>query len=495
MTSRRASKRKAAAPFSVEAFCAPERRKYILVAAILASALGFIDGTVVAIAIPAMRATLGASLAQAQWVHNAYMLTLSALILVGGAAGDRFGLARVFGLGIATFVVASLLCAVAPHAGFLIVMRAIQGIGAAIMVPGSLALIARAYPEEDRGRAIGIWAAASALTTALGPVVGGLALSLGGPDMWRWIFAVNLPLGGLALYLLRAGVQADPARPDTPIDYAGAGLITAALMALAWGLTSLQHGATGHILMWIFAGTGLLFAFLMVEARTRHPMMPLGLFAIRNFWVVNLICFTLYGALNIILFFLPMTLIAGWGMSAIWAAAAFAPLSLFVATLSARMGALADTIGPRPVLATGCFISALGYALLAQTTPQQEYVMGILPAMGVIGVGMAVVVAPISSAVMAAVSQGQTGIASGVNNAVTRLAGLIWVAAMRGVAAQAYLGAGGLAVFGLPSDTAGHAEATTAALILLSWVAAALCAFSAALALMVTPKPQGKAKA
>ncbi len=488
MSQKRASELGAATPVSFSGFCAPQARKYVLVAAILASALGFIDGTVVAIAMPAIRETLGATLAQAQWVHNAYMLTLSALILVGGAAGDRFGLARVFSLGIAAFVVASLLCAIAPNATFLIIMRAIQGIGAAIMVPGSMAIIARAYPEEERGRAIGIWAAASALTTALGPIIGGLALSIGGPDMWRWIFAVNLPLGGLALYLLLTRVNADPAQPETPIDYAGALLIVAALLALAWGLTSLQHGADGQIALWIAAGTAFMIAFVIVEARISYPMMPLDLFAVRNFWVVNLMCFTLYGALNIVLFFLPMTLIAGWGISEIVAAAAFAPLTIFIAVLSARTGALADKVGPRPLLALGSLIVALGYGVMALVAPGQEFLTGILPAMCIVGLGMAMVVAPFSTAVMAAVEKNRAGIASGVNNAVTRLAGLIWVAAVGGLAAQSYLSAGGEAAFGVASDTMMHADATTSAFVALVWVAAALCGLSAALALLVEPK-------
>ena len=488
MSDQQASSVQAAAPVSVPGFCDPAARKYILIAAILASALGFIDGTVVAIAMPAIRETLGATLAQAQWVHNAYMLTLSALILVGGAAGDRFGLARMFSLGIGAFVVASILCAVAPNATYLIVMRALQGIGAAIMVPGSMAIIARAYPKEDRGRAIGIWAAASALTTALGPIIGGLALSAGGPEMWRWIFAVNLPLGALALYLLLSRVQKDPAQPGTPIDYAGALLITLALMALARGLTSLQHGDTGQIALWIAGGAVLLLTFLWQEARSPHPMMPLTLFSVRNFWVVNLLCFTLYGALNIILFFLPMTLISGWGVDEFETAAAFAPLSVFISLLSARMGRLADTLGPRPLLAGGSAIVAAGYGLMALIAPSQAFWTGILPAMCVVGFGMAMVVAPLSTAVMAAVQDHQAGTASGVNNAITRLAGLIWVAAVGGLAAGAYADAGGLASFGVSSDSAGHGTATTSAFIALAWVATALCAISAALALLTEPR-------
>ncbi|MCE8006578.1 MFS transporter [Aestuariivita sp.] len=484
-----ASSAGSAAPVSVPGFCAPQGRKFVLFAAILASALGFIDGTVVAIAMPAIRETLGATLAQAQWVHNAYLLTLSALILVGGAAGDRFGLARVFTWGIGAFVVASMLCAVAPNAEFLIVMRALQGIGAAIMVPGSMAIIARAYPKAERGRAIGIWAAASALTTALGPIIGGLALSLGGPEMWRWIFAVNLPLGALAIYLLRTRVQADPNQPGSPIDYPGALSATIALLALAWGLTSLQHGQGASVTLWIGAGLGLLVVFLIVEARSDHAMMPLTLFASRNFTVVNLLCFVLYGALNIVLFFLPMTMIAGWGIDAFQTSAAFAPLSVFIALLSARIGQLAVTWGPAPLLSGGSALAGLGYAAMALVAPYQMFWDGIVPAMCLVGLGMAMVVAPLSTTVMAAVADNQAGIASGVNNAITRLAGLIWVAAVGGLVAGVYAAAGGTDSFGVTSQTPGHAGAMTAGFQALAWFAAALCALSAGLALLTRRNP------
>ncbi|TIW32040.1 MAG: MFS transporter, partial [Mesorhizobium sp.] len=214
-------------------FCPRTRRRYVLIAAILASALGFIDGSVLAIAMPALRENLGASLAEAQWISNAYALTLSALILAGGAAGDRFGLRRAFVTGIALFIATSLACALAPNAGVLIAFRAIQGVGAAIMVPGSLAIIAKAYPKKERGRAIGIWAAASALTTALGPVLGGLVLSTFGNGIWRAIFAINLPLGLISIYLLLAKVPADEPTEERSLDLGGAGLATLAFGLLA----------------------------------------------------------------------------------------------------------------------------------------------------------------------------------------------------------------------------------------------------------------------
>lgn len=488
MTDDQASQARPAAPVFHQGFCDPKARPFVLVAAILASAMGFIDGTVVAIAMPAIRETLGASLSQAQWVHNAYLLTLSALILVGGAMGDRFGLARIFGLGIAFFVGASLLCAIAPDASFLIVVRALQGIGAAIMVPGSLAIIARAYPREERGRAIGIWAAASALTTALGPVIGGMALSLGGPEMWRWIFAVNLPLGGLTLYLLLSRVKSDRSDPGAGIDLPGAALATIALLCIAWGLTSAHDGAHGALGLWLGIGSLALVAFLAVEARSPHPMMPLDMFRSTTFSAVNLLCFTLYSALNIALFFLPMTLIAGWGIDEITTSLAFAPLSVFITLFSARMGKLADQYGPRPLLAGGSAIVAMGYLAMASVTPAQLFWTGILPAMCLVGMGMACVVAPLSTAVMGAVDEDRSGIASGVNNAITRMAGLISVASIGGLVAATYARAGGTATFGISSETAGHGDAMSAAFVAVALVAAGLAALSAVIA-WVTLRP------
>ncbi len=473
-------------------FCTPAQRPLLLAAAILASALGFIDSTVVAIALPAMRETLGAGLAQAQWIHNAYMLTLSALILVGGAVGDRFGLARIFGLGIALFVAASLVCALAPGPEVLIGARAVQGIGAAVMVPGSLALIARAYPAEIRGRAIGIWAAASALTTALGPIIGGLALSFGGPEMWRWIFAVNLPLGALALVLVWRGTGRDThARSATRIDAPGALVASLALLALAYGLTAAGHdGRAAPDLRWIAAGVAGLALFVIIEARSPAPMVPLALFRSPVFSAANGLSFLLYAALSIMFFYMPMTFIAGWGVSEIEASASFAPMSVFISLLSSRAGRVADRVGPAPLLTVGSLIVAAGYLSMGLLAPAQEFWRHMLPAMCLVGLGMALVVAPLSTAVMGAAPQTQSGTASGINNAVSRLAGLIAVAAVGGLAAASYSAAGGVASFGVASDTGGHAEAMTAGFQTLAYVSAALCLASAALA-PLTRLPQG----
>ena len=464
-------------------FCAPERRIGILFAAILASALGFIDGTVVSIALPAMRASLGATLPEAQWFSNAYMLFLSALILAGGALGDRFGLARVFGSGIAIFIVASMACALAPSPTFMIVARALKGIGAALMVPGSLALISRAYPKEERGRAIGIWAASSALTTALGPIIGGLVLTIGGPEFWRWIFAINLPLGLLAIMVLYRSVRADPTQDDAPVDWTGAVLATLGLGALAWGLTDVDAlWATG-------SGLGLLTLFLLHERRTDHAMMPLSLFADTRFTAANLSTFLIYAALGAMLFFLPMSVITAWDITPIEASAAFAPLSIFISTMSTRVGALADRWGPEPMIALGAALVALAYAIVALTAPLQNFWLATMPAMCLAGFGMALVVAPLSTAVMASVHDSQTGAASGVNNAISRMASLLSIAAAGSIAAWAYSNAGGPLSFGAEGTDSGHQEAVTRAFAQIAWVAAVLSGISAVTMLLLwSPK-------
>lgn len=471
-------------PGAVPGFCLERNRRFVLIAAILASALGFIDGTIIAIALPAMRDALGASLIEAQWINNGYLLPLSALILLGGALGDRFGTARSFAWGIGIFVVASILCAFAPNAELLIAGRVLKGIGAAIMIPGSLALISKAYPRAERGRAIGIWAAASALTTALGPILGGIALELGGPEIWRWLFGINLPFGAIALWMVLTKVAHDPSQPDHPIDMAGAVLITGALALIAWGLTGGAEGANwGRVAI----GGSLLFAFLIWEARAPYPMVPLGLFRNGAFAAANLATAMLYFALTTILFFLPMTMIAGWGQSEVIASAAFAPLSVFISTLSAKAGAWADRYGPGRLIGGGSALVAVAFAMLALLAPAQSFWVSVLPGTIVMGLGMALVVSPLSTAIMGAVDEDRAGTASGINNAVSRVAGLIAVAAMGSLAGSIYVTAGGSVSFGALSDADGHADAMTTAYATLAWVTAGLAAISAGVAWVFIP--------
>lgn len=467
------------------ALCAPEARKYILFAAILASGLGFIDGSMVAIALPGMRESLVATLIQAQWISNAYMLTLSALILVGGAFGDRFGLARVFACGIGLFVVASMACALAPTPQFLIGARAIQGIGAAFMVPGSLALISRAYPPGERGRAIGIWAASSAVTAALGPIIGGLVLTFGDNDTWRYIFGINLPLGGLALFVIWQKVERDPTQPDRGVDFAGGILATLGLGLIAWALTGAEHGdlVDMHSLAYAGAGITALAAFLWVEAKSPYPMMPLELFANTRFTIANIVSFFIYFSFSTIAMYLPMAVVGGWGITEIEASAAYAPLSVFIAVLSGASGKLAERVGPAPLLVTGSLVLAVGYGILSSVAHTQNFWGAVMPAMCLQGIGMALVVAPLSTAVMGSVESHKTGTASGVNNAVTRMAGLISVATMGSVIAVTYGAADGSGSFGEFSPAEAHAIASNAAFSRFAWVACCLCVLSAIISL------------
>lgn len=459
-------------------FCLPEHRRFVLIAAILASALGFIDGTIIAIALPAIRAGLGAGLAEAQWINNGYLLPLGALILLGGAFGDRYGLVRVFSLGIAIFVTASLACAAAPTPLFMIAARAVQGLGAAMMVPGSLALIARAYPAEERGRAIGIWAAAASITTAAGPILGGLLLSLGGPEMWRLIFAVNLPIGGLALWLILTKLSPDVPQPNHPLDWIGAALAVLSLGLIALGLTTASEGHGPVNLPVSAAGFAALGGFLIHEARTTHPMIPLTMFRNRGFAAANGATFLIYFAFTAVVFYLPMTLITAWQLSELVTAATFAPLSVFIPLLSARAGALADRHGPGPLIAAGAGLMAVAYLGLIAAIPTEAFFTRLLPVTAVLGVGMGLLVAPLSAAIMAGVRDNLTGTASGINNAVSRVAGLVAVALMGSVLGRAYGAAGGTESFGVMSEAHGHAAAMIASFQGLS----ALCAGIAALA-------------
>lgn len=483
---------------SSRTFCPRLQRKFVLAAAILASALGFIDGSILAIAIPAIRSDLGASLVDAQWISNAYALTLSALILVGGAAGDRFGLRLTFIAGIALFIAASLACAIAPNAGILIAFRALQGIGAAIMVPCSLAIIAKAYPKAERGRAIGIWAAASALTTALGPVIGGFVLSSFDERIWRAIFAINLPLGAVAIFLLVAKVPADSPAELRALDLGGAAFATLGFGAMAYGLTALSaEDAADSIAVPLAAigfGVVVLIGFVVWELRRHEPMIDLGLFANRAFAGANIATFLLYFSLSAILFYLPMLLIAGWGLTSAEVGFMFLPLSAAIALLSGTVGKFSDQMGARLPIAGGSLVVAIAFAGLAGLIGMGVHAFwsGVFPMMVLMGIGMALVVSPLSTAIMTSVEDKDTGAASGINNAVARVAGLVAVAAMGAVAAYIYassLGAesaGAVPGYGEPvrqalaaaTETA-RIAASDAAFAAVAWITALLCLLGA----------------
>lgn len=452
----------------------------IVAAAVMASSMGFIDNSVTAIALPAIRASLGGTLAQAQWVSGAYLLTLSSLILVGGATSDRFGIVRVFVAGIVTFVISSVLCMMAQSMDQMNIARAAQGIGAAFMVPGSMTLIARAYPREERGAALGLWTAAATATTASGPILGGLLLTFGGADIWRAVFALNLPLGIGALWLLWRYTLPDAGRPGTRIDWPGAALATLALGLMAEGLTT-----EGHSLPLLAAAVLFALLFIWREAFTPAPMIPLAMFRNRSFALANLATLFLYVGVTGVMFYLPMTALSVWGVSAFAVTAAFIPVSVLITLVSAWAGRMADRLGPGPLMAIGSAAVCAGYAGMAWAAPGGQFFSQIVPFMCLVGLGMALVVAPLTAAVMAYARETEQGAASGINNAVARVSGLIAVALMGRVARWSYGPvAADMPGFGLPGAgithiaavgaAFGHIAAASAALALAAAVTAAL---------------------
>lgn len=459
-------------------FCADGDRPIILWAAILASSMGFIDSSVTSIALPAMRAALGASLPQAQWINAAYLLAVSSLVLVGGAMGDRFGIARIFSLGIVIFVAGSLACAAAWTPEQMIAARAVKGVGAALMVPGSMAMISRAYPREQRGRALGLWAAASTLTTALGPVLGGMFVTWGGELGWRLVFALNLPLGLVSLWLVRGRTPGDIGKPGVRVDLPGAVLATLGLGLMAWALTDAAAPT------WIaLAAVASLIAFVGWEAMAPAPMLRLGLFRNRTLAVTNMVTFVLYFALNGVMFYLPMTAVTAWGVTALEVTAAFLPISILIGLLSAPAGWMADRWGAGPLMAAGSALVAVAYAGLWHFAPDGQFWAHVVPFTALAGLGLGLVVAPLTAAAMQGAEDGEQGAASGVNNAVARVAGLIAVALLGRMAAEAYgTGAPG---FGVPGDTAQHLAATGAAFGTVALTASLMALLAAVLALLV----------
>lgn len=462
-------------------FCAPQDRRLVLWAAILASSMGFIDSSVTAIAMPAIRTALDASLVQAQWINVAYLITLSGLVLAGGAMGDRFGTARVFGIGIWIFIAGSIGCAFALDPNQMIAARALKGVGAALMVPGSMALVSRAYPREERGRALGLWAAASTLTTALGPVLGGVILTWLGDVGWRLIFALNLPLGMVALWLLHGRTAQETSGTTLRIDWLGAGLASVGLVLLAWVLAD----PAAPTVLWL-ATPAVLGTFVIWQAVAPAPMIRLGLFRRRTFAVTNLVTLFLYFGLNGVMFYLPMTAVSAWGVTALEVTAAFLPISVLIGILSAPAGRWADQIGPGPLMAAGAGLVALAYAGLGLTAGTGDFWGRVVPLMLVAGVGLGLAVAPLTAAVMQGAEDGEQGAASGINNAVARVAGLIAVAVLGRVAATVY--GDTMPGFGLPGTEPAHLAATGAAFGTVALISATMAALAAGLALTTGPR-------
>ena len=408
--------------------------RWVLAAAILGSGMAFIDSSVVNVAMPALQARLGAGPAEVQWILNAYTLMLGGLILTAGAAGDHYGRRRVFMAGVVAFAVASAACGAAPNPATLILARAVQGVGGALMVPGSLALIAANFPGEARGRAIGTWAGAAALTTALGPVLGGWLVEAVG---WRAIFLINLPLALATWLIARAHVPESRADDAGPLDAPGTALVTVGLGLLT--LAAIRGAEPAHVGSAVgvgVAGVAVLAAFVWHEARTPHPMLPLTLFRSGAFAGANLATLLLYAALSGTIFLLPFALIQVRGDTPAQAGASFLPLSLTLGLLSRYSGSLSRRTGPWLPMVVGPLVAAGGFVALSYAVdPEVQFARGLLPAMLVLGLGMTIVIPPLSTVVLDAAPDWLSGTASGVNNATSRVAGLLAVALLGSAAA------------------------------------------------------------
>jgi EmrB/QacA subfamily drug resistance transporter len=396
----------------------------VVLAAVLGSGMAMLDGTVVNVALKTIGKDLDASLAQLQWITNGYLLLLASLILLGGALGDRLGRRRVFLVGVVWFAAASVLCGLAPNATTLISARVLQGIGGALLTPGSLAIIEAVFVRTDRGRAIGAWSGLGSIAAAIGPFVGGGLVEYAS---WRWIFLINAPIAAITVLVALKYVPETRAESDGPFDVLGAALAAIFLGGLTYWL--IEWGTTYAIPA---LGLGVLagVAFLLVEHRSAHPMMPLGMFGSRNFSAANAMTLLVYAALGAIVFFLVIDLQTVLGYGALKAGVATLPLTLIMLFLAARGGQLGARIGPRIPMTVGPIVMAVGVAWLSLVGAGTSYWTGVLPPVVVFGLGLSLMVAPLTMTVLAAAPDDRAGIASGVNNAVARAGSLLAVAAL-----------------------------------------------------------------
>lgn len=444
---------------AADAPCTRSVGRWVMAATVLGSGMAFVDGTVVNVALPVLQVELAAGLAALQWVVEAYLLFLAALVLVGGVLGDRFGRRRIFALGIAIFALASLLAGLAADMPQLIAARALQGIGGALLVPGSLAIISATFSGEQRGRAIGTWSALTALAVVAGPLLGGWLIDT---VSWRWIFFINLPPAAVVLVILYRFVPESRGEAPGPLDLAGALLATLGLAALVFGLV--EAGTRGFddrlVIGTLVVGAVALVAFLIGERHAAAPMLPLGLFRSRNFSGANLVTLMLYGALSGGLFFVPYNLVQVQGYSSTAAGAALLPLVVIISAMSRWAGGLVGRFGERLPLVLGPAVATVGFALFALPGVGGSYWTTFFPAAAVLGIGMGITVAPLTTVVMGSVTDDKAGLASGVNNAVSRLAGLVAIAAMGIVVAAAFNTAldGHLAGLALSSEAHGVIE-------------------------------------
>jgi EmrB/QacA subfamily drug resistance transporter len=406
-----------------------------LAACIIGSGIALLDGTVVNVALPTIQRDLGGGLAGQQWISNAYLLTLGSLILIGGSLGDIFGERRVFALGVSGFGAASLLCALSPTIGFLIAFRALQGVAGALLMPSSLAVIVATFPESERGAAIGTWTAFGAIAAALGPLGGGILLGIAS---WRWIFLINLPFVVVCVALILAVIpRAAPAEGGHEVDFTGALLCALGLGGPVFALIEQPRLGWSNpaVAGPLIVGLLLFGAFLLYESRASHPMLPLSLFSRRNFAVGNIETLAMYAGLSVLFFFLVLFLQQVAGYTPLQSGLATLPATLVMLALSRRFGGLADRYGPRLFMGLGPVLAGVGLLALLRVQVHVDYLTEVLPALLLFSLGLSLTVAPLTAAVLAGVEERQAGIASGVNNAVARVAGLLGIAALGAVVA------------------------------------------------------------
>ena len=417
--------------------------RWVIAGTVLGSGMAAIDATVVGIALPSIGRQFHATLGALQWVVLGYTLTLASLLLIGGSLGDRYGRRRIFAIGVIWFTASSAACALAPDITVLVVMRLLQGVGAAMLTPGSLAILQASFDPADRGRAIGAWSGLGGVATAVGPLLGGYLVAAAS---WRWIFLINLPIGLFVLFVSMRHIpesraEADPHR----LDFAGAVLVTAALAGVTFACIEGPNRGWGSppVLAMLLVGLGTGSAFFLVERRSANPILPLDMFRVRQFAVTNLVTFIIYGALGGILFLLPIQLQVVDHYTPLESGLALMPLTVIMLVLSARSGRLATRIGPRLQMSLGPIVVGMGLALLARTTTDAAYTSGPLPAIVVFGFGLAITVAPLTATALSSAPLERAGVASAVNNDVARTGGLLAVAlllpALAGISQESYL--------------------------------------------------------
>jgi EmrB/QacA subfamily drug resistance transporter len=450
--------------------------RWVLLATVLGSGIAFLDATVVNVALPTIGRELNAGLASLQWTVNAYTLTLAGFLLLGGSLGDRYGRRRIFVIGVIWFAVASLLCALAPNAGMLIAARALQGVGGALLTPGSLAIIEASFHPDDRSTAIGAWSGLAGVTTAIGPFLGGWLVEA---VAWQLIFVINIPLAAVVVWIsLRHVPESSDPGAAPKLDVTGAMLAALGLGGVTYALTDGANvGWTSPLIVFTGIGGALaLAAFVVVERISSHPMLPLDVFSSRQFTAANVVTFVVYGALGGSLFLLPIQLQRVAGYSPLASGVALVPITVVLLLLSARAGRLAQRIGPRLPMSAGPLLAAVGLALLVRAGADANYLTDVLPGVLVFSLGLSLTVAPLTSTVLAAASAEHAGVASAVNNDVARVAGLLAVAVLPVAAGISGADALDPGVFG---------DGFRVAML----IAAALCALGGLIALATIRRP------